>query len=296
MSLNLCCISLALKEKGYGFQIITWTRFQKLGRTEGLRILSDRILNNVRVTQKTIEYCVQNNWGYRLSSTIFPLISFDKANIKVQELKDHNEIMDILAETGQTALKENLRLSSHPNEFTTLDSENRAAILRSITDLELHGFLHNSLGLPKNYSNPINIHLKNEHLGFVDHKNRINESISLLSDNVKSRLVFENNDKGRWHCDNLASHYSNIPLTYDNLHDLVNPSGEQNTNIRRFCATWGNYKPLFHYSEGREDKKRAHRDYPQNNLNFFQNNRKDLADYDVELKMKDRALNMMEGK
>ena len=118
----------------------------------------------------------------------------------------------------------------------------------------------------------------------------------MLSDNVTSRLVFENNDKGRWNCDNLASHYSNMPLTYDNLHDAVNPSSEQNTNIRRFCETWGNHKPLFHYSEGREDNKRAHRDYPQNNLNFFQNNRKDLADYDVELKMKDLALNMMEGK
>lgn len=292
--LNLCCISLSLKEAGYSFQTITWKRFQQLGREEGIKILSERILNNVKVTKKTIEYCAQNNWGYRLSSSLFPLISFEEANINIQDLKDYSEIMEILRSSGEISRNNNIRLSSHPGEYTTLDSDNESAIYRSVRDLELHGFLHDALNLPKDYSNPINIHLKNEHISFSEHKNRIIKSLNLLSDSVKNRLVLENNDKGRWNCKTLNEHYSEFfPLTYDNLHDKVNPSSDADLNFRVFSDSWRSFKPLFHYSEGREDNKRAHRDYPQNSLDFFSNSRRDAADYDVELKMKDFALNMI---
>jgi len=294
MSLNLCCISLLLKEQGFSFQTLTWKRFNELGRDEGLKILSDRILNNAKVTQRTIEYCADNNWGYRLSSTLFPLISFDEANIELEQLKDYNEIIQILSKSGEIARNNAVRLSSHPGEYTTLDSDNPVAISRSVRDLELHGFLHDALGLSKDYSNPINIHLKNEHISFIDHKNRIKDSICRLSDSVKNRLVLENNDKGRWNCNTLADKYADsFPLTYDNLHDKVNHSSDSNSNIRIFAQSWGKYKPLFHYSEGREDNKRAHRDYPQDSVSFFSSERTNIADYDVELKMKDFALNMM---
>lgn len=293
MSLNLCCISINLKEQGYNFQTITYKRFNQLGRVEGLRTLSERILNNVLVNQKTIEYCAENNWGYRLSSSLFPLISFDKANIKLNELKDYDKIIEILSESGKTAKTRGVRLSSHPCEFTTLDSNDEAAILRSVTDLELHGLLHDALGLPKDYSNPINIHLKNEHIDFDTHNNRINNSLNLLSSSVRDRLVFENNDKGRWNCSTLFKHYAQkMPLTYDNLHDAVNPS-EEFDSFNRFRETWKSNKPLFHYSEGRPDNKRAHRDFPENHLEFFMGERQSLADYDIELKMKDLAIKII---
>jgi len=292
MSFNLCCISLLLKEQGFSFQTLTWKRFNELGRDEGLKILSDRILNNAKVTQKTIEYCAKNKWGYRLSSTLFPLISFEEANIQLEQLKDYNEIIRVLSLSGEIARNNAVRLSSHPGEYTTLDSDNPVAISRSVRDLELHGFLHDALGLSKDYSNPINIHLKNEHISFIEHNNRIKDSISRLSDSVLNRLVFENNDKGRWNCDTLALNYGDtFALTYDNLHDEVNHAGNVENNIKNFAKSWGNYKPLFHYSEGREDNKRAHRDYPQNSVNFFSTQRSLLADYDVELKMKDFAIN-----
>jgi hypothetical protein len=46
---GLCCISLVLSEKGDKFQTLTYTRFKTLGREEGMRVLSKRILNNFNV-------------------------------------------------------------------------------------------------------------------------------------------------------------------------------------------------------------------------------------------------------
>ena len=53
---GLCCISLRLKEDGFRHQTMTFKRFSSLPRAEALSVLGDRILNNLAVTNKTIQY------------------------------------------------------------------------------------------------------------------------------------------------------------------------------------------------------------------------------------------------
>ena len=76
---NLCCISNELKEQGYQFQTMTWKRFNQLVESEGqqsaLTELGERWLNNIRVTFMSIQHCYQNGWGYRVSSSLFPLLA-----------------------------------------------------------------------------------------------------------------------------------------------------------------------------------------------------------------------------
>ena len=100
---------------------------------------------------------------------------------------------------------------------------------------------------------------------------------------MTSRLVIENEDKGCWNVDNLLK-YFNLPITYDNLHDKCNPSAK-NTYLE--CAeTWGDTKPLFHYSESHPEKTnpRSHADMP---VDFPCS---DDYDWDIELKSKDAAI------
>jgi UV DNA damage endonuclease len=86
---GLCCISLVLSEKGEKFQTLTYTRFKALGREEGMKVLSNRILNNFNVTLKTISHCAQSGIGsYRLSSEITPLLSHPDLDIDLTKL-DH---------------------------------------------------------------------------------------------------------------------------------------------------------------------------------------------------------------
>ncbi len=99
---GLCCISLKLKEQGIGHQTMTFKRFNSLPREESLTILGDRILNNLITTRKTIEFCGQNNYVYRVSSDIFPLITYDEANVDLEDLPNHDEIQDEFDNIAQT--------------------------------------------------------------------------------------------------------------------------------------------------------------------------------------------------
>ena len=95
---GLCCISLSLKEQGFNFQTMTFKRFNSLPRDEALEILGDRILNNMIVTNEIIKYCASNNWCYRLSSDLMPLISYDQANVDLTDLPNHDLIQDVFDE------------------------------------------------------------------------------------------------------------------------------------------------------------------------------------------------------
>ena len=63
MSYNLCCISKSLASEGHKFQTMTWARFSRLSREEAVETVSERTLNNIRVTHKILEQCASNGWG-----------------------------------------------------------------------------------------------------------------------------------------------------------------------------------------------------------------------------------------
>jgi UV DNA damage repair endonuclease len=110
-------------------------------------------------------------------------------------------------------------------------------------------------------------------------------NLAKCDESVTSRLVIENEDKGCWTVANLLEHFS-IPITYDNLHDKCNPDEYLDDAAYKCARTWGNVKPLFHYSESMPDHKnpRKHADMPTDYP--FSND----FDWDIELKSKDAAI------
>ena len=94
MRFGLCCISLKLKEQDIGHKTMTFKRFNSLPREEALTILGERILNNLVTTNETIKFCGSNNYTYRVSSDIFPLITYDEANVSLDDLPNHDDIQD----------------------------------------------------------------------------------------------------------------------------------------------------------------------------------------------------------
>ena len=93
MSYSLCCISKTLATEGHKFQTMTWARFSKLPREEAVAIVSERTLNNLRVTRKILEQCADRGWGYRVSSALFPLLTYDLAELKLEDYPDYTDIM-----------------------------------------------------------------------------------------------------------------------------------------------------------------------------------------------------------
>lgn len=294
MSYGLCCISLNLQELDdpVKFQTMTYKRFSSLPREEALSILGDRILNNMYVTNKIIQYCAENNFCYRLSSDLFPLITFDDANINLEDLPNHDDIQDAMDDIEYTISSTNVRISCHPSEFNVLASTNQKAVDKTITELNFYSSFMDRIGCPADHRSPMNLHIHNKNGEYKDVISRFMHNFNLLDPNCRSRLVIENDDKlNCWNVSELIDIFhkqTNIPITFDYLHHQCNPDGQSEEEAIRACyATWNGFKPLFHYSESRPgNNPRAHADYANNYINNY-----DLDfDLDFELKMKDKAI------
>jgi UV DNA damage endonuclease len=295
---NLCCISNELKQEGHSFKTMTWKRFNQLcdkyGDQGALAELGDRWLNNVQMTYRCIQHCYDNGWGYRVSSSLFPILTHPDFHYNINDVPQYAEIMWELDSIAIENKNWGVRLSTHPSQFVVLASENQSAVEKSIVDLNHHGWVMDKLGCNRDYSSPINIHVNCTKGDLSDIADRFMSNLSRCDHSVTSRLVVENEDKGCWTVDNLINHFYKdnlIPITFDNLHFKCNPSQFDEGQAMALCAaTWGMTKPLFHYSESHPDKTnpRSHADMPTDCPPDFH------ADFDIELKGKCYAIRRCE--
>jgi UV DNA damage endonuclease len=294
MKFGLCCISLNLQEldEPVKFQTMTFKRFSSLPRQEALSILGDRILNNMETTDKIIQYCGDNNYVYRISSDLFPLITYDEANIELEDLPNYDDIQDSFDSIAQTIATTNVRISCHPSEFNVLASLNSKAVDKTITELNFYSSFMDRIGCPADYRSPMNIHIHNKSGTHNEILNRFMTNFDRLDDNCKNRIVVENDDKVNcWSVIELIHQFhdiTSIPITFDYLHHACHPNGVDEERAINACyRSWDGYKPLFHYSESRPgNNPRAHADYANNIFNTYGLD----FDIDFELKMKDKAI------
>lgn len=291
--LGLCCISLNLKEQGHSFQTMTYKRFSSLSRNEALSILGERILNNMQVTHDTIQYCADNDYVYRLSSNLFPLITYQAANIELEELPNYDEISASFDDISHIIQQTGVRISCHPSEFNVLASTNTDAVDRTIRELNFFSSFLDIIGCAADYNSPINLHINNRQGSNDEVVDRFIENYNRLDDNCRNRLVIEQDDKPNcWSAKQLINDLHsriNIPITFDYLHHKCHSDGWSEQQALEECyMTWREYIPLFHYSESIPDhpNPRKHADYAVSEINTYGLD----FDLDFELKQKDHAI------
>lgn len=290
--MGLCCISLKLKEQGFSHQTMTYKRFSSLPREEALKILGGRIQNNLMVTDKTIQFCAENNYVYRVSSDIFPLITYDEANVTLEDLPNYDQIQNEFTNISQTISRTRVRVSAHPSEFNVLASINQRAVEKTIKELNFYSSFFDRIGLEANFNNPMNLHVHNKNGTHSEIIDRFIQNFNRLDSNCRSRLVIENDDKVNcWSVRELIEHFNpatNIPITFDYLHHKCNPCDMSEQEALENCyLTWQGYRPLFHYSESKPgNNPRAHADYAEQPFNNYGLE----FDVDFELKAKDYAI------
>jgi len=230
---------------------MTYKSYCSKSKEESQQKLSEIIQNNFNTSRQIIYHCKKSGiQGYRLSSDLTPVINHPDVNLSL--------------------------------------SEDAKAIQNSIRDLESHADIFDRLDLPQSYEAPLNIHVRKDG-DPIDISNRFFLNYNKLSDNIRKRLVLENNDNanGTWSIKNLHHYYyktSQIPITFDTLHHSILPDNlteEEAFNLA--YETW-NTTPIFHYSEGKNNT-RAHKDMATNLPPTY----KDVY-WDVELKNKDYAI------
>ena len=270
---------------------MTYTQFAKQPFSSAVNELSERILHNFKMTLNTIRFCQLNNiQGYRLSSSLAPVLTHKNVNLRISDLPNIAAIRTVCDSIKQVLAQHPLRLSAHPSEYITLSSDNPECINNSILDLQQHAEVFELLGLPQDYRSPLNIHVRQESNNPQALADKVLRVYDQLPDNIRQRLVLENNDnaKGVWGIKNLVKYFygsRNIPITYDSLHHSIlhdNLTAEEAFNLA--YDTWP-VTPIFHYSEG-IDGTRKHADMPVSIPNSFG---RDVY-WETELKFKCKAI------
>ena len=289
--LGLCCISLTLKDQGFGHQTMTYKRFSSLPREEALDILGSRILNNLVVTNKTIQFCANNNYVYRVSSDIFPLITYDEANVSLEDLPNHDEIQDEFDNIAETISSTSVRVSAHPSEFNSLASLSEKVVEKTITELNFYSSFFDRIGLPADTRSPMNLHVHNNNGTREEIAHRFYQNFKRLDTNCQARLTIENDDKlNCWSVRELVDIFhpiTRIPICFDYLHHKCHSNNTTEVEAINMCYDTWQTRPLFHYSESRPgNNPRAHADYPEQTFDNYGLE----FDIDMELKAKDLAI------
>lgn len=325
---GLVCISEKLKkqDKTLAFRAMTrksfldWRKKYADGKCNfsAEYLLEERIIHNVRLTQQILKHCAINDiFHYRLSSKLFPLITDTTLNLSIENFSNFNSIKAELKTIGEIAKKHGIAISIHPDQFNVLASKRSDVVQKTIRELNFHAKILDMIGLPQDYSAPINIHPSVSIHPSTKTKDDTEENLREIVDRfyegfkqcdkgVQKRLVVENEDKGCWNCGNMFIYFYNycgtkhghfFPLTYDNLHDHCNPTifqeekVTQEQNVQAFAGTWKDNVPVFHYSWGRDDKFRSHADYAAENIPVYD---MEIA-WEIELKAKDYAIEQLQN-
>lgn len=193
----------------------------------------------------------------RLSSEMFPFASHKEYGYKLAPFAS-----DVLAEAGRVVGELGHRVSVHPGQFTQLGSPKREVVESSYRDLEYHSEMLQLLQLPPQQDRDAIMIL---HMGgvFGDKAatlDRFRENYAVLSEDIKKRLVLENDDVS-WTVHDLLPicEELSIPLVLDyHHHNILFDANEVREGTQdiiplydRIAATWArkNITQKMHYSE-----------------------------------------------
>lgn len=296
---GVCCIVLGLEEQEppMKFKKMTFSSFSKKERGVALELLGERILNNMETTFAAIRFCFERNYCYRLSSDLFPLVTYEKAELSLEQLPQYGLILNSFNSIKSYLESHPTRISCHPSEFNVLATENIDALTRTVRELNFYSWFMDQIGCPADYNSPMNVHINNNQGLPGEITERFRRGLEMLDDNCRARLVVENDDKPAcWSVKKLVCYLheqTGCPITFDYLHHRCHPDNLTEEQALRLCYdTWGDYRPLFHYSESRDqDNIRAHADYPS----VVPDNYGLDFDLDFEFKMKDKAIFLFES-
>jgi len=289
--LGLCCISLSLQERDppVKFNTMTYKRFSSLSRNEALEILGDRILNNLEVTNETIKFCADNNLVYRVSSDIFPLITFDQANVELTDLPNHDAIQDEFDNIAETISSTSVRVSCHPSEFNSLASLSPKVVEKTIIELNFYSSFFDRIGLPVDHRSPMNLHVHNNNGTREEIARRFYDNFRKLDENCQSRLTIECDDKlNCWSVKELVEIFhpiTRIPICFDYLHHKCHPNNLTEQEAINMCWDTWRTRPLFHYSESAPgNNPRKHADYAVEPINTYG------LEFDLDFEIKQKCI------
>lgn len=293
-AIGYCCNSLG--QYVSKFKTISLAACSKKQK-EGVAKLRKVWRHNLNELAGILRYnMVSNIRLFRMSNNLFPLSDHSKFRSAWEQFIEKTDLSSTRKEIRRY-LEFGGRITVHPGQFVSLGSPNKAIRKQSITHLDSQGRILDILGLPRTHFTPINIHLAGGREGRKNLQYFIS-SLEKVSNSVKKRLVFENEDKDFWTWQNISDCFDDFPITLDVHHHEINNMGESLTEaIEAARSTWGNILPVVHLSEGAKGPlDRAHHDWVSEIPPALLSNGQPLVDIELEAKKKDLALLWLKAK
>lgn len=295
------------KAKRYNFGTTTKTYALKDG---GKQKVQSKALENcdklVDVLNTYFPTQPKNLRSFRISSEMFPCYTLDFTQDWYSEIWD--QISDKLKRAGDLAKKHQVRLSTHPGQFTVLASNKADVVQNSVKDLEYHALYGKLMGLDaKDFV--MNIHLQGLYGGkHIDGINRFATHFHYLSDYAQQCLAVENEDKHKSGYDiiHILELCAKIPTraTFDIHHyecmrkkDCDFPS-VNDWFFKEAVKSWKDTRPLFHVSQTLIDENGNDVSRMNQHSNILHDKYRlaamtpmlEYADFDIEAKHKEVAV------
>jgi UV DNA damage endonuclease len=187
---------------------------------------------------------------YRMATALAPYASHpEHTRFRTQP----QECAEELAAVGALARELGIRLSSHPGQYTVLNSEDERVQRLAAEELEVQGELFDGMGLGPEAV--VVLHVGGGAGGKDAALDRFERGFALLSDAARSRLVIENDDRTFGLRDVLElSERIGRPVVWDILHHHCNdPDGIPDREALELAlGTWPEgVRPKIHYSSPR---------------------------------------------
>ena len=270
------CINMQLSNPqdygGHKNDRITTNRsmIKRTFQERGIEYASSLSLLNVLDLQKILEWNVEHGINFfRLSSNVFPWAS----EYQLCDMPDYEAIWDACESTGNYVKKHGIRITSHPGPFNKLASPKERVFENTKRDLEIHGELFDMLGLPRDHYAKINIHVGAAYNNKPVALDTFVANFERLPESVTSRLTVENDDRQSLYSTKELYEglfrRTGIPIVFDyHHHGFCTGDLTEKQALELAISTWGQIKPVVHYSESRAEEKKdpkirahAHSDY-----------------------------------
>lgn len=197
-------------------------------------LLKEKIRSNLDCLKKILKYNVQNGiFFFRISSDIIPFASHEICKFNWQK-----EFKQDFKEMGDFIIKNNMRISMHPDQFVLINALNKDIVRRSIRELDYHCDVLDLMGLDSTAK--VQIHVGGVYGDKEKSIKRFIENYKKLPKKIKKRLAVENDDRSYSLSDCLKiNKATGIPIIFDNLHHECLSNGEKMSEAIKIASkTW----------------------------------------------------------
>lgn len=189
---------------------------------------------------------------YRMATALAPYASHP------QMPKMRRQVEECAAElesAGLRARRLGLRLSTHPGQYSVLNSENPAVMAAAAEEVEVQAELLDAMGLGPEAV--VLLHVGGLGGGIIAGMDRFCKGYEMLSERARARLVIENDDRtyGLAEAVEISSR-TGCPVVWDILHHHCNDAHgiSDREALSMALATWPpEVKPKIHFSSPRTD-------------------------------------------